>query len=190
VARFFQDLGAYVIDADSVGHEMIDPGRPAYHEILQHFGRDLLDPSGHIDRKKLGQIVFADSQELSALNAIVHPRIIARTQELAAEHKKQNPEAVVIIDAALLFEARLGGTLNKVVVAWCRPEQQLERLMAKSGVSRDEAERRIQAQMPVEEKRRRADFQIDCSGTLDQSQAQAEAIYWELKRIVEAAHGE
>ena len=186
VARFFQDLGAYIIDADRIGHEMIEPGRAAYHEILQHFGKDLLDASGHIDRKKLGPIVFSDPQELHTLNSIVHPRIIARTQELAAEHQKQNPHAVVIVDAALIFESRIGGSLKKVIVAWCRPEQQLERLMAKAGISREEAERRIHVQMPVEEKRRRADYVIDCSGTLDHSRAQAEAIYTELRRIVEA----
>ena len=190
VARYFQDLGAHIIDADRIGHESIEPGRPAYREILDHFGKEILDPSGYIDRKKLGPMAFADPQQLCALNAIVHPRIIARTQELAAEIQRQNPKAVVIVDAALIFESRIGGSLNKVVVAWCRPDQQLERLMVKTGVSREEAERRIQAQMPVEEKRRRADFQIDCSGTQDQSRIQAEAVYQELKRIVEAAQRE
>jgi dephospho-CoA kinase len=97
---------------------------------------------------------------------------------------------VVIIDAALIFESGIAGTLRKVMAAWCRPEQQMERLMAKTGVSREEAERRIQAQMPVEEKRRRADYLIDCSGSLEQSRAQAETIYPELRRIVEGAHGE
>ena len=88
--------------------------------------------------------MFADPQQLRLLNAIVHPRIIARTQELAAEQHRRNPHAVVIVDAALIFESGIGGTLRKVMVAWCRPEQQLERLMAKTGVSREEAERRIQ----------------------------------------------
>lgn len=189
VARYFHDLGAFIIDADRIGHEVIEPGRPAYQEILHHFGNDILDPSGRIDRKKLGPLVFADPQQLQALNAIVHPRIIARGQELAAQQRRGNPHAVVIFDAALIFEAGLGGTLHKVLVAWCRPEQQLERLMAKAGVTRKEAERRIHAQMPVEEKRRRADYLIDCSGTLEQSRAQAEAIYQELKQIVAEAQG-
>ena len=124
----------------------------------------------------------------SGLNAIVHPRIIARAEELAAEYRKQNPHAVVIVDAALIFESGIGGTMRKVIVAWCRPEQQLERLMAKTGVSREEAEHRIQAQMPVEEKRRRADYLIDCSGTLEQSRAQAEAIYLELGELSRGRH--
>jgi dephospho-CoA kinase len=190
LARYFQDLGAHIIDADCVGHELIEPGHVAYQEIFERFGKEILDSGGRIDRKKLGSKVFADSQQLRLLNAIVHPRIIARTQELAAEQRRPNPHAVVILDAALIFESGLDSTLRKVMVAWCRPEQQMERLMAKTGLSREDAERRIQAQMPVEEKRRRADYLIDCSGTLEQSRAQAEAIYPELRRIVEEAQRE
>ena len=111
-------------------------------------------------------------------------------QELSTEQRRRSPHAVVIVDAALIFESGIGGTLRKVMVAWCRPEQQMERLMAKTGISRQEAERRIQAQMPQEEKRRRADYLIDCSGTLDQSRAQAKAIYLELWGIVERALAE
>jgi dephospho-CoA kinase len=190
VARYFQDLGAHIIDADRIGHELIEPGRPAYQEILEHFGKEILDSGGNIDRKKLGLKVFADPQQLHALNAIVHPRIIARVGELARRYSARDPYSVVIVDAALIFESGIGGTLRKVMVAWCRPEQQVERLMAKTGVSRQDAERRIQAQMPMEEKCRRADYLIDCSGTLEQSRAQAKAIYLELLRRVEESQGE
>ena len=187
VARYFQDLGAHIIDADRLGHELIEPGHAAYEEILERFGKEILDPGGRIDRKKLGPKVFADPQQLRQLNAILHPRIIARGQELAAEHQRRNPHSVVIFDAALIFESGLDDTLRKVMVAWCHPQQQVERLMAKTGISREEAEQRIKAQMPVEEKRRRADYLIDCSGTLEQSRAQAKAIYQELWRIAEGA---
>jgi dephospho-CoA kinase len=185
VARYFESLGAKIIDADRIGHEVIERGRAAYEEILNHFGKGILESSGQIDRRKLGSIVFADPQQLRALNTIVHPRIIAREGELAHGYRNQNPRAVVIVDAALIFESGIGGNLRKVIVAWCRPEQQLERLMAKAGVSREEAERRIQAQMPVEEKRRRADYAIDCSGSLEATRRQADAIYLELRRIAE-----
>jgi dephospho-CoA kinase len=185
VARYFQDLGAYILDADRVGHELIEPGHAAYAEIVERFGKEILDPGGRIDRKKLGPKVFADPEQLRLLNAIVHPRIIARVQELAAEEQRRNPHAVVIVDAALIFESGMGSTLRKVMVAWCRPEQQIERLMTNTGLSREEAEQRIQAQMPLEEKRRRADYLIDCSGTLEQSRAQADAIYLELRRDLE-----
>ncbi len=185
VARYFQNLGAYIIDADQVGHELIEPGHTAYQEILDHFGKEILDPGGRIDRKKLGPKVFADPQQLRLLNAIVHPRIIARVEELAAEQQRWNPHAVVIVDAALIFESGIGGIMRKIMVAWCRPDQQLERLMAKAGVSREEAERRIQAQMPAEEKLRRADYRIDCSGSQEHTRAQVEALCPELRRIVE-----
>ncbi len=183
VARFFQDLGARIIDADRIGHELIEPGRAAYQEILQRFGKEILDPTGAIDRRKLGARVFADAEQLRQLNALLHPRIIARVEELAREHQARDPHAVVIVDAALIFESGIGGTLRKVIVAWCRPEQQLERLMAKLGVSRQEAERRIRAQMPLEEKRRRADYVIDCSGSKEETRRQVEALFPELERL-------
>ena len=189
VARYFRDLGAHIIDADRVGHELIEPGHVAYEEIADRFGKGILDPGGRIDRKKLGPKVFADPKQLRALNAILHPRIIANMLELATEHQSGNPHSVVIIDAPLIFESGMDGTLRKVMVVWCRPEQQLERLMAKTGVSREEAEQRIQAQMPQEEKRRRADYFIDCSGTLEESRVQAQALYLELRRIVEESTG-
>jgi dephospho-CoA kinase len=183
VARFFQDRGARIIDADRIGHELIEPGRAAYQEILQRFGEEILDPTGVIDRKKLGARLFAEPEQLRQLNALLHPPIIARVEELAREHRARDPHAVVIVDAALIFESGIGGTLRKVIVAWCRPEQQLERLMAKLGVSRREAERRIRAQMPLEEKRRRADYVIDCSGSKEETRRQVEALFPELERL-------
>ena len=185
VARFIQDLGASLIDADRIGHELIAPGQAAYGEILQRFGEDILDPARSIDRRKLGALVFASPEQLHDLNAIVHPRVIARIKELAHEYHERDPHAVVILDAPLIFESGIAGTLRKVIVAWCRPEQQVERLMAKRGVSLQEAEMRIRAQMPVDEKRRRADYEIDCSGSKDNTRAQVEALYPELRRIVE-----
>ena len=184
VARMFQDLGARIIDADRIGHEMLRSSSPAYAEILRQFGKEILDDSGEIDRSRLGRIVFGDPQKLQQLNAIVHPRIIARVEDLAAQHHADDPGAVILVDAALIFEAGIGGRFDKVVVAWCRPEQQIERLMAKSGLTREEAERRIAAQMPAEEKRRRADYLIDCSGSLESTREQVRQVYADLVRQV------
>ena len=185
MARYFQELGASIIDADRVGHELIEPGREAYQEILQRFGEEVLDPAGIIDRRKLGARVFANPEELGRLNAILHPRIVARADELAHEFQARDPHAVVIVDAALIFEAGMDERLCKVLVVWCRPKQQVERLMAKMGIPRKEAERRIAAQMPAEEKRCRADYLIDSSGTLEQSHAQVAAIYPRLQRLLQ-----
>jgi dephospho-CoA kinase len=184
VAAMLRELGADIVDADDVGHEMLLPTSPAFPEIVAAFGRGILASAGRIDRRKLGSLVFADPAKLQQLNHIVHPRIIERIGQLAAEHCAQNPESVIIVDAALIYETGIPGRFMKTIVAWCRPEQQIERLIAKAGLSREEAERRIASQMPAEEKRRRADFVIDCSGTLEKTRRQVEDLYPLLQRLV------
>lgn len=183
VAQAFRELGAHIVDADEVGHEMLLPASPAFPELVTAFGRGILDPAGRIDRKKLGPMVFADPAKLQQLNRIVHPRIIERTIQLATVHIAKNPGAVVIVDAALIFETGIPGRFVKTIVAWCRPEQQIERLMAKTGLNREEAEQRISSQMPAEEKRRRADYVIDCSGSLEETRRQVAALYPVLQQL-------
>lgn len=185
VARMFEELGARIIDADRLGHELIRAPLPAYQDIVRRFGDEILDPSAEIDRRRLGAAVFSDAEKLRELNAIVHPRIIERVEELANQYLSQNARAVVLVDAALIYEAGIGGRFEKMIVAWCRPEQQVERLMAKSGVSPEEAARRIATQIPVEEKRQRADYVIDCSGSLEFTQEQVATLYPELKRLMQ-----
>jgi len=183
VAGMFADLGAKVIDADRLAHDLIRAPHPAYHEIVSHFGFEILDSQGEIDRKRLGVIVFRDPDKLRALNAIVHPRVIERTDHLAEAFLLQDAHAVVLVDAALLYEANLANRFEKIIVAWCRPEQQLERLIAKAGLTREEAERRIAAQIPAEEKRRRADYLIDCSREPESTRTQVNDLYPRLLKI-------
>jgi dephospho-CoA kinase len=185
VGGMFAEFGAKVIDADRLGHELIRSPLPTYHEIVHHFGFEILDAEGEIDRKCLGGIVFADPEKLRLLNSIVHPRVIERVGQLATAYHLQDPHAVVLVEAALHYEAGIADRFAKMLVAWCRPEQQLERLIATTGVSREEAERRIAAQMSAAEKRRRADYVIDCSGTLEETSTQAKGIYAELSRSIE-----
>ena len=181
VAGMFRDLGAVVIDADEIGHQAISAAQPAYDELIARFGRGILAADGEIDRRRLGALVFADTEKRAALDAVVHPRIIRRVEELASEYHAQAPGEVILVDAALIFEAGIGGRLKEVIVAWCRPEQQLERLMAKTGLPLAEAQLRIAAQLPIEEKLRRADFVIDCSGSLEETRQQVAALYPRLK---------
>jgi dephospho-CoA kinase len=183
VASFLRERGAQIIDADRVGHELLRRSLPAYRELLEAFGKDIIDGSGEIDRKRLGVMVFSDGEKLRRLNAILHPRIIERVEESAAEARSANPSAVVIVDAALIFEAGIGGRFRKVIAAWCRPEQQIERCMAKTGLSRAEAEQRLCSQMSADEKRRRADFVLDCSGTLEETRRQVDALLPKLQRL-------
>jgi dephospho-CoA kinase len=183
VARFFEELGAKIIDADRLGHDLIQPSLPAYQEIVAQFGRDILDSSGAIDRQHLGRLAFSDPLKLRTLNAILHPRIIAKTEDLAKQHLVDNPSGLILVDAALIYEADLSTRFMKVLVAWCRPEQQLERLMTKTGLGRADAEQRLAVQIPAEEKRRRADYVVDCSGSKENTRRQVVALYPELQRL-------
>lgn len=183
VAAVFAELGARVIDADRVAHEVVRSPHPAYHEIVHEFGFEILDTEGEIDRKRLGAHVFADPEKLKTLNAVVHPRVMERIEHLAEGFLLADPKAVVIVDAALLYEAGYADRFNKIIVAWSRPEQQIERLMARLRLTREQAELRIAAQMPAEEKRRRADYVIDCSGGLETTRQQVERLYPQLRSL-------
>jgi dephospho-CoA kinase len=185
VARFLEALGAKVINADRVGHELLEPSHPVFNKVVLHFGRGILKPCGEIDRERLGSVVFADPQKLSELTSIMHPSLIARVKELVEEFRSRQPRAVILVDAALIYEAGVADCFAKILVAWCRPEQQIERLMAKAHISRQDALRRMASQIPVEEKRRRADYLIDCSGSLEETRAQVEALYPAIKRLAE-----
>jgi dephospho-CoA kinase len=185
VAGFLEALGAKVIDADRVGHELFRTSDSVRQQVVARFGPEILRPGGEIDRERLGSIVFADPQRLSELDSIVHPSLIARLEQLAEELRARHPRAVILVDAALIYEADAVDRFARILVAWCRPEQQIERLMAKSGLSRQDALRRLASQIPAEEKRRRADYVIDCSGSLEETRAQVEALYPELERVAE-----
>lgn len=182
-AGMFAELGARVIDADRVAREVVRSPQPAYNEIVREFGFEILDSEGEIDRKRHAAIVFADPEKLKILNAIVHPRIMERIEHLAEGFLLADPKAVVLVNAALLYEAGFSDRFRKIIVAWCRPEQQVERLMTRMRLARDEAELRIAAQMPAEEKRRRADYVIDCSGDLETTRAQVNELYASLQKI-------
>ncbi len=190
VAGMLRDLGALVMDADALGHELMARGQPAYEEILQAFGEGILDIRGEIDRRRLGSIVFADDEKRRQLNAILHPRILTRQEEMAAAWRRKHPAAVIAAEAALIYEAGVASRFAKVIVTWCRPEQQVERLVAKAGLSREEAQRRVDAQWPAEEKRRRADYVIDCSGSLAATRAQVEQLFPKLQHITQQAVSE
>ncbi len=185
VARILEELGAKVIDADRVGHELLRRSHPVHQQVVARFGQEILRPDGEIDRALLGAMVFADPQRLRELSAIVHPSLIARVDELAAQLRAGRPGVVIVVDAAVIYEAGVADRFAKILVAWCRPEQQIERLMAKTGLSREDALRRVASQIPSEEKRRRADYVIDCSGSLAETRTQAEGIYPELQRSAE-----
>ncbi|MGH9405253.1 MAG: dephospho-CoA kinase [Terriglobia bacterium] len=183
VASYFAALGANVIDADQIGHELLRSPGAAFDEIVQHFGRQILGLSGEIDRRRLGAIVFSNPDQRQKLNAILHPRIIQRQEARALDFHRASPQSVIIVDAALIYEAHAESRFTQIIVAWSTPEQQIERLAAKTGLSREQAALRVASQMRGDEKRARADFVVDCSLSLEETRRQAAALYPTLERL-------
>jgi len=175
VATILRELGFTVLDADALGHQLIEPGQPAYEEILQEFGDALAPAGGRIDRRKLGAIVFADREKLARLNAIVHPRVRDAMQQKFAAWQRVGDRDVVFVEAALLVEAGFEKQLDGLVVTWCKPDQQLQRLISR-GLSEADANRRIAAQLAPNEKLRHAKYKIDCSGSMDSTRAEVQAL--------------
>lgn len=182
VAAMLRDLGCHVIEADKVAHQLMQPGTPAFEEIVREFGARVVGPDGRIDRKALGAIVFEDSAKLQRLNRIVHPRVIEEQDRQLVEFERADRRGVAVVEAALLVEAGYHERLDRLVVVWCRPEQQRERLLAR-GMPAEEIEKRIAAQMPLEMKRRLANDQIDCSGSLDETRQQVQALVARLRQL-------
>jgi len=175
VASMLRDLEYPVLDADSIARELLEPGQDAYREVVREFGDPVLARSGAVDRPKLGAIVFGDAQKRERLNQILHPRIQEVVAQWFAALDRPGGPDLAFEDAALILEARAKKNLDRVVVCWCRPEQQIERLQER-GLSVEEAKARIAAQMPMEEKRRLADETIDCSGSMEETERQLNAV--------------
>jgi dephospho-CoA kinase len=183
VAAMMRDLGCRVIDSDAIARELAEPGQPAYLEIINSFGTGIVLESGHLDRAKLAHLVFTDASKLLTLNKILHPRVIAVEERQLAEIARTHPHAVAVIEAALLIEAGHHKILERLIVVWCAPEQQIERLTNPQGrkMPREDAMQRIAAQMPLEEKRRMATDEIDNSGSLAATQQQVTKLVAQLK---------
>ena len=181
VAAMLRELGFDVLDADSLAHKLIEPGQPAYDEVLREFGPGVLDPDKRINRAKLAKIVFDDRAKLAYLNAILHPRVEAAAHKQFDEWSRNGNRPAAFIEAALLVEAGYHKNLDGLVVTWCRPDQQLERLRAR-GFSDEQARQRIAAQLPTEEKLRHATEKIDCSTSLADTRKQVEALAAKLRQ--------
>ncbi|MGA2420619.1 MAG: dephospho-CoA kinase [Candidatus Acidiferrum sp.] len=175
VAAILRELRFTVLDADALAHQLMEPGQPAHKEILQEFGPQIAPGGGPIDRAKLASIVFADLTKLAHLNAIVHPRVREATRhKFIAWHRDGNHD-VVFVEAALLIEAGFDKWLDGLVVTWCTPEQQLQRLL-KRGLTPTEAKRRIASQLDTKLKLSQAKYRIDCSTSLEDTRRQVIAL--------------
>lgn len=184
VTSVFEELGCHVLDADHTAREVVMPGTPGLRAITEEFGEEVLNPDGTLNRKQLGALVFADESRRQRLNHLLHPFIIARQDEIMREWEAEDPNGIGIIDAALMIESGGYKRFDKLIVVHCRPEVQLERLMLRDNLSRDEALRRINSQMPQEEKQRFADYLIDTSDGFDLTRARTAEIYQKLIRVI------
>lgn len=180
VAALLRESGFAVLEADRIAHQVMEPGQPAYDEVVAIFGEKILGAEKRVDRSRLAAIVFNDREKLNQLNGIIHPRVEEEVVRQFAELEKNGKYVAAFVEAALVFEAGLHKLLDGVVVAWCVPEQQIARLM-KRGLSEAEALKRMAMQMPAEEKLVLATEKIDCSGSIEETRRQVDALAAKLR---------
>ena len=179
VANFFKELGAYIIDWDALAREVVRPHVKAWGEIVEYFGKDVLNEDLTINRQKLADIVFSDREKVDKLNQISHPEVFKEDERITNEIRSLAPDALIIKDIPLLIEAALPVFVDKIVIVYVSEQTQLKRLEEK-GMSRKDAQNRIKSQLPLEEKIKSADFVINNDGSLEETKRQVEEIYSRL----------
>ena len=188
VGAMMAEFGCHVLNADKMAHALIAPGEPAYDDVVGRFGKHILAPDGSVDRARLAAVVFADADKLASLNAIVHPRVLREIDRELDRLARLDPHGVAVVEAALLIESGYHKTLDRIILVSCTREQQLERLTNPAfgrAMSREQAEQRIAAQMPVQEKRKQAAGkldEIDCSCSLDSTRKQVQMLVERFKQ--------
>lgn len=180
VAAMFARLGAHLVDADEAARQALAPGSPALAGIRQRFGSGVLAPDGSLDRRALRQVIFADHSARADLNALVHPAIILLIERQLARLAAAHPHGVALLDLPLLYEAGSARDFAAVVVVWIPAAVQKKRLMARDGVSATQARASLGAQMPLNEKRNKAQFVIDNSGSVEETQTQVKTAWMRL----------
>ena len=182
VSLLLKDKGAVIIDADEIARQIMQPDKPAWFKVINHFGHEILNEEEYIDRKKLADIVFSDKRQLEFLNSFTHPEIINEIKS-QLEYYKSLQKEVVIIDAALLLEVGLDAIVDEVWVVTVDEKVQLERLMNRDkNLNKEQAMSRIRSQMPQEEKIKYADRVIDNSGSIEDTKVQVDSIWREKSR--------
>jgi dephospho-CoA kinase len=190
VGEMFVKLGAHLIQADAVAHQLMQPGRPVYEEVVRRFGREILNPGETISRPKLAEVAFGStgggSPRVKELNEIVHPAVIEHENNWMEEIGRRDPNAIAIVEAALILESGAASRFDRLIVVTCHPEQRIQRFARRLGISEDmaraEVARRMAAQIPDEEKIKVADFVIDNSGSLDATDQQVQSVFTALRR--------
>jgi dephospho-CoA kinase len=184
VSQVLREEGAYIIDADQIARELVQPHKPARNELIRAFGKEILQEDGSIHRRKLADKVFTEPQQRKILNQILHPRIEEEIDRRIKEIGQKDPEAIVVIDAPLLVELGMHRKVDRLIVVTSTQMQQMERLKERDGRSPEEALKVFSSQMPVEEKAKLADFVIRNEGSLEETKKRAKEVFKELKRVM------
>ena len=177
------ELGCRILDADATAREVVTPGTPGLNSLVDAFGSEILREDGALDRARLGAIVFSDEEKRGLLNSILHPFIIAAQDDQIRRWETEDPGGIAVVDAALMIESGGYRRFDKLIVVHCRPDVQLERLISRDGLSPEEAERRIAAQMPQAVKIKYANFLIDTSAGFKSARAQTEVVFRQLQAV-------
>src|SRR6266567_553556 len=185
VAGVLAELGCQVIDADQTAREVVEPGSPGLLAVAAKFGRGVIRADGTLDRERLGSLVFADEEKRRMLNSILHPYIIARQDEMLREWETKDPNDIAVVDAALMIESGGYKRFDKLIVVHCTSAEQFKRIMIRDNLSRAEAEERIRAQLPQEEKKSYADYLIDTSDGFEAARKRTAEVYRELRKLNE-----
>jgi dephospho-CoA kinase len=183
VAAELERLGCHLIYADALGHRVLEPDGDAYKPTVAAFGPEILSPEGRIDRKKLGAIVFADPKLLGKLTGYVHPAVFRLENDMLAEFAAQDPAGMVVVEAAILIETGRYKNFNRLILTTCDEETQIRRAMQRDGASLEQVRGRLSNQMPLEKKKRYADFVVDTSGEKSETLKKIGEIYSELKNL-------
>jgi dephospho-CoA kinase len=183
VGEALASMGCLLIQADELGHQALEPGGEAYDAVVREFGRGILTRDGAIDRQQLAALVFGSPERLARLNALVHPPVVRREEELITEFAAREPRGIAVVEAAILIEAGGSKRFDRIILVRCGEEQQVERALRREGAVETDVRARISRQMPLEEKQKFADFVIDTSGQKEDTLRQARAVYETLRRI-------
>jgi dephospho-CoA kinase len=183
VGRALADLGCYLIEADKLGHQVMLPGAEAYAGILREFGPTILDAEGRISRRKLSGIVWNNPERLEKLNSLVHPPVQQREETSMAEIAQADPNAIVVVEAAILVETGRYKSFDRLIVVICTAEQQMERALERGAYNKEEILARLSRQLPLAEKLRVADYVIDTSGTKEATLEQVQKVYAALRSL-------
>jgi len=185
VTQIFKRLGAKIIDLDEIAREIVNPQQKAWKKIVQNFGVEILKDNQEINRKKLAKIVFSNQEKLNLLNQITHPVIIeVMKKQLNQISNQTTGDVICLIDAPLLFEAHIEHMMDKIIVVYINEKEQMTRLLQREGLSKDDAIKRIRAQMPIDDKVHLADYVIDNSFSLEQTKEQVFQLWRELNNFL------